>query len=71
MLPWDGLVDVVNAEQVMVDQALNHIENAETDQHRPGEELPGPPEMRPMRGTPERDQSEHDEDVGRGVEKPV
>ena len=71
MLPRDGLVDVVNAEQVMVDHALNHIENAEADQHRPGEEFPGPPEMRPMRGTPERDQSEHDEDVGRGVEEPV
>ena len=27
--------------------------------------------MRPMRGTPQRDQSKHDEDVGRGMEEPV
>ena len=39
MLPWDGLVDVVNVEQVMVDHALNHIESAEADHHRPSKEF--------------------------------
>ena len=71
LLPRDRLVDVVQAKQVVVDHALNDVERTEANQHRPGEEFPRPPEVRPVGGPPECDQSENDKDVGRGVEEPV
>ena len=39
LVPRDGLVDVVQAKQVVVDHAFNDVESTETHQHRPGEEF--------------------------------
>jgi hypothetical protein len=37
LLAWHRLVDMVDAEQVMVDDPLDHVEQAEADPERAGE----------------------------------
>ena len=71
LVPGDSFVDVVNAKQLMVHDALSKIENAEAHQQRPGEQLAGPPHVSPMCGSPQQGKSGNDKNVSAGVEDTV
>jgi hypothetical protein len=62
---------VVQAEQVVVDDALDEVEEAEAHQHRARQQLPRPAHMGAVRPSPQHDQAEQDEDVGSGMKEPV
>ena len=66
------LVDMVDAEQVMVDGPFDQVEQTEADQERAGEQLGRPPDV-PATGRrpPQNYQPHHDEDVRGRVEKAV
>ena len=51
LLPRHGLVDMVDAEQVMIDDAFDQVEQTEADQERAGEQL-GRPSYVPATGRP-------------------
>jgi len=71
LVPGDSFVDVVNAKQLMVHDALSKIENAEAHQQRPGEQPAGPPHVSPMCGPPQQGKSGNDKNVSAGVEDTV
>src|SRR5688572_29043122 len=56
------LVDVVNAEDVVVDHTLDQIEAAEADEGGAGEQLGRPARVRPARRPPEDDETGEHED---------
>jgi hypothetical protein len=65
------LVDMMNSEELVVNEAFNYVENAEAHQHRPGQHLARPPEMRFVSIPPHQDQAQSYKDVGAGVKKAI
>jgi hypothetical protein len=71
LLPRHRLVDVVDPEKVVVDDAFDQVEDAEAHEDAPHQELTQPAEMGPTGRPPQDDQAEHDEHVRGRVEQPV
>jgi len=66
-----GLVDVVELKELMIDDALDHIERSETHQDRSGQQFTRPPQMRPVRRPPQQQKARDDENIGAGVKNAV
>jgi hypothetical protein len=49
----DAFIDVMKAQQVVIDDALDQVEGTETDQQRPHEQLARPIQVLPLRRAPE------------------
>jgi hypothetical protein len=62
---------VVDAEQLMVDDPLDRVEEAEADEEGAGQHPVRPGEVLPVRGAPEDEEPGDDEEVGRRVEEAV
>src|SRR5215213_1974789 len=71
VLDRNQLIDVVNAEELVVNEALDHIEGPKAYQHRANEQLVRPIKMAAMRVMPEDEQASHDEDIGTTVKNTV
>jgi hypothetical protein len=67
----NGFVDVVEAEQLVIDQTFNNIEDAEAHQECAGEELAGPADMVFLRVAPQHAKTNGSEDVRAGMEEPI
>ena len=66
-----GLVDVVKSQDMMVDDAFNQIENAESHQHGCWQQLSRPSDVLLARGAPEDGEASYHEQICAGVENTV
>ena len=55
-----GFIDVVQAKEMMVNDAFNQVKKPKTYQERPPEELARPADMGPLRRPPQEEEAEHD-----------
>src|SRR3954447_15419528 len=71
VLDRNQLIDMVNAEDLVVNKALDHIENPKAYQNRANEQPVRPIEMAAVRVTPEDEQASHDENICTAVKNTV
>jgi hypothetical protein len=62
---------MVDAEQVMVDDPFDHVEQAEADQERAGKQLGRPSDVPATGRPPQNHQPRRDEEVRGRVEKAI
>src|SRR5215211_7862515 len=65
------LVDVMHPKHLVVDQALDHVEDAPTQQKSASQKLVRPDQMLAMGCAAEDEEPDHHEDIGRAVEDTV
>jgi hypothetical protein len=65
-----GFVDVVQSKNLMIDDAFDQIEDAESHENSTREQLPRPLDMSAMRALPQHDQTEQNEDVRGHMKEP-
>ncbi|HUQ76790.1 MAG TPA: hypothetical protein VM183_18875 [Burkholderiales bacterium] len=66
-----GFVDVMQAEDVMVDDPFDQVEDSETHQHRPDQQSGRPAHVHAVRMAPKDRQPEHHEQVRAGMKETV
>lgn len=71
LLARDGLVDMMQSQKVVIDEAFHQIEGAKTDQQRSSEKLPRPAPVRAAGVSPQYRKTRGDEDLGARVKKAV
>lgn len=71
LLGRHGLIDMMDAEQMMIDDAFHKMEDSKTHQYRAGQHFARPGRMRLARFTPENCQAGGCENVGRNVKETV
>ena len=67
----DSLIDVMYSQQLVIDEALDEVEQPPSDKEAAKEQLVRPEQMLPVGGPPQDEETNDDEDVRGAVEDAV